>query len=288
MSSQMQQPHHQSQTIHTHQNTSLGMDDQRTPHPIPQIVTSTFIEPPQYLTAISLQQVNSNNTFPGVTNIAHIPQNTEYLPASLIMTPEQNQIQDNLQRKHEELQHLIVQQQDELRRVSEQLLMARYGLLPYTSTENGTQGMRAIVSGLEVENQQQQQQICVSSELIHLQTQQLNSQENPNPSIEQVQLGQEMISYMQLTPVPTSHLLQPTPQSLSHHSTSPQHQRQQQQHHSNQLQHHEQHHQQMLPTGSHQNLETIPYQMSQDQVTTILYSNNIHSPGSTSSMNNNN
>lgn len=46
------------------------------------------------------------------------------------MTSTQTHIQDQLQRKHEELQQLIVQQQEELRRVSEQLLMARYGLLP--------------------------------------------------------------------------------------------------------------------------------------------------------------
>ena len=44
------------------------------------------------------------------------------------MTPAQNQIQDELQRKHEELQQLIVHQQEELRRVSEQLLIARYGI----------------------------------------------------------------------------------------------------------------------------------------------------------------
>lgn len=46
------------------------------------------------------------------------------------MTTTQSHIQDQLQRKHEELQQLIVHQQEELRRVSEQLLMARYGLLP--------------------------------------------------------------------------------------------------------------------------------------------------------------
>lgn len=45
------------------------------------------------------------------------------------MTTAQSQIQEQLQRKHEELQRLIVQQQEELQRVSEQLLMARYGLL---------------------------------------------------------------------------------------------------------------------------------------------------------------
>ena len=45
------------------------------------------------------------------------------------MTTAQSQIQEQLQRKHEELQRLIIQQQEELQRVSEQLLMARYGLL---------------------------------------------------------------------------------------------------------------------------------------------------------------
>lgn len=49
-------------------------------------------------------------------------------PQGLVMTPAQNQIQDELQRKHEELQQLIVHQQEELRRVSEQLLIARYGI----------------------------------------------------------------------------------------------------------------------------------------------------------------
>jgi len=47
-----------------------------------------------------------------------------------VVTSPQNHFQDQLQRKHAELQQLIVQQQEELRRVSEQLLMARYGLLP--------------------------------------------------------------------------------------------------------------------------------------------------------------
>lgn len=47
----------------------------------------------------------------------------------MVMTSAQNQIQEELQRKHEELQQLIVNQQEELRRVSEQLLYARYGIL---------------------------------------------------------------------------------------------------------------------------------------------------------------
>lgn len=47
-----------------------------------------------------------------------------------VLSPAQNQIQDHLQRKHEELQKLIIEQQNELRRVSEQLFMARYGIIP--------------------------------------------------------------------------------------------------------------------------------------------------------------
>lgn len=48
----------------------------------------------------------------------------------LEMSSSRTLIQDQLQRKHKELQQLIVQQQEELRRVSEQLLMTRYEILP--------------------------------------------------------------------------------------------------------------------------------------------------------------
>lgn len=56
----------------------------------------------------------------------------------IVMTSTQTHVQDQLQRKHEELQQLIAQQQEELRRVSEQLLMARYGLLPSLPTASNT------------------------------------------------------------------------------------------------------------------------------------------------------
>lgn len=46
------------------------------------------------------------------------------------MSQAHSQLQADLQRKHAELQAIIGQQQQELRRVSEQLLMARLGLLP--------------------------------------------------------------------------------------------------------------------------------------------------------------
>lgn len=51
----------------------------------------------------------------------------------MAMSPAQSQLQADLQRKHAELQAIIGQQQAELRRVSEQLLMARLGLLSTTS-----------------------------------------------------------------------------------------------------------------------------------------------------------
>ena len=47
-----------------------------------------------------------------------------------VLSPVPNQFQDQLQKKHEELQKLIMEQQNELRRVSEQLFMARYGIIP--------------------------------------------------------------------------------------------------------------------------------------------------------------
>ncbi|XP_056634117.1 circadian locomoter output cycles protein kaput isoform X3 [Diorhabda sublineata] len=49
---------------------------------------------------------------------------------NIVMPNAQSQLQVDLQRKHAELQAVIGQQQQELRRVSEQLLMARLGILP--------------------------------------------------------------------------------------------------------------------------------------------------------------
>lgn len=45
-----------------------------------------------------------------------------------IMTSTQSIIHDQLERRHNELQQIIPHQQDELRRVSQQLIIARYGL----------------------------------------------------------------------------------------------------------------------------------------------------------------
>lgn len=105
-------------------------------HPRPtatqtQIIGAPFIDQSQYLTAIPVQPVIAPTTFQAsATVISPLPPPTDFVHSNVVLTPAQNQIQDHLQRKHEELQKLIVQQQDELRRVSEQLFMARYGLLP--------------------------------------------------------------------------------------------------------------------------------------------------------------
>lgn len=71
--------------------------------------TVPFLDQPQLIAAIPVQS---------------FPTAPDFVVAA------QNQIQDHLQRKHEELQKLIIEQQNELRRVSEQLFIARYGIIP--------------------------------------------------------------------------------------------------------------------------------------------------------------
>lgn len=52
-----------------------------------------------------------------------------------VITSTQSHIQNQLQRKHEELQQLIMKQQEELQLVSEQLHLAQHGTLPITQME---------------------------------------------------------------------------------------------------------------------------------------------------------
>ncbi|XP_076668689.1 circadian locomoter output cycles kaput protein Clock isoform X2 [Andrena cerasifolii] len=102
----------------------------------------SFMEQVQYAT-VNLQPVVSTGFAASTTPIVStLPTHEMLHQQNIVMTPAQNQIQDELQRKHEELQQLIVHQQEELRRVSEQLLIARYGILspllnvgmPYNAT----------------------------------------------------------------------------------------------------------------------------------------------------------
>ncbi|XP_015590609.1 circadian locomoter output cycles protein kaput isoform X2 [Cephus cinctus] len=91
---------------------------------------SNLLDKPQYMTTIPVQPIVSAGfatIAPPIISPLQMPELIHQ--PSIVMTPAQNQIQDELQRKHEELQQLIVHQQEELRRVSEQLFIARYGIL---------------------------------------------------------------------------------------------------------------------------------------------------------------
>ncbi|XP_053952767.1 circadian locomoter output cycles protein kaput [Anastrepha ludens] len=123
------------------------------PYPLrtSQIVGPTFLEPSQYLAAIPVQpmiaqfpvapvvsplpaSVSTVQPWKTATQSSHatldpLQTQADMLSGAVVMTPTQTQLQDQLQRKHDELQKLIMHQQDELRMVSEQLLLARYTLL---------------------------------------------------------------------------------------------------------------------------------------------------------------
>lgn len=161
------------------------------------------------------------------------------------MTSTQTILQDQLQRKHEELQQLIVHQQDELRRVSEQLIMARYGMpivsVPYTSVSSvPVTSIQSISDRKAIQNQQPERQTA-SHQLQNAHLLELNAEEQQivattsqqqqhyHISQQHLQYGghtvddagtssnltssssllvnaDEMISYMQLTPVSSVHM----------------------------------------------------------------------------------
>ncbi|CAH2985346.1 unnamed protein product [Chilo suppressalis] len=75
-----------------------------------------YLDPSQYLDSTPYAHAVS---VPGVLPLP--------LPLPVLVSPDQAQLQ--LQRKHEELQQMIVRQQEELRQVKEQLLLARLGIL---------------------------------------------------------------------------------------------------------------------------------------------------------------
>lgn len=100
------------------------------PQQVTPLATTKFLKPQQEYVAVPVpvQPILAAAGFPGTT-VTSLPPPSELVHQPIVMTTAQSQIQEQLQRKHEELQRLIVQQQEELQRVSEQLLMARYGLL---------------------------------------------------------------------------------------------------------------------------------------------------------------
>lgn len=143
------------------------------------------------------------------------------------MTTSQTLMHDQLQRKHEELQALIVHQQDELRRVSEQLLMTRYGLPIVNVTLPFTQSITGTSSDQITESQYSQNQPPDQPHLLQVET--TNSGHLPLPrhnlnndsgynTTQTIHSpsNDDMISYMQLTPVSTVHIQHNHPQILLH------------------------------------------------------------------------
>lgn len=189
------------------------------------------------------------------------------------MSSTQSHIQDQLQRKHEELQQLIVQQQEELRRVSEQLLMARYGLLP--SIVNVAVPFSPISRAPNRSIQPQlniQQHSANNPQLLHVEHTDVNQQNHCNINNEHIenstlrsnsQHNDEMISYMQLGPMHTTNLEHQQHsnvhvQDISH----PQHLR---------IEVADQHQQnQHFSTRVTNELEIMPYQMVEEQ-TQVLF-----------------
>ncbi|XP_063634065.1 circadian locomoter output cycles protein kaput isoform X2 [Cydia splendana] len=96
---------------------------------VPQrAIGAQYLEPAPYVGAVSVPapMVSVVPALPGM-----LPLSLPSLP--VIVTPDQAQMQwpwqEQLQQKHEELQQMIVRQQEELRQVKEQLLLARLGML---------------------------------------------------------------------------------------------------------------------------------------------------------------
>ncbi|XP_050361141.1 circadian locomoter output cycles protein kaput isoform X2 [Nymphalis io] len=105
-----------------------AQETSRLPEPaiVPQhVIGAQYLEPGPYIGSV------------GVSGMLTLPMHS----VPLIVSPDQAQLQ--LQRTHRELQQMIVRQQEELRHVKEQLLLARLGILqplinvqdPFTHTE---------------------------------------------------------------------------------------------------------------------------------------------------------
>ncbi|KAK8751560.1 hypothetical protein OTU49_009113 [Cherax quadricarinatus] len=82
---------------------------------------------------------------PVVTNLSvQLPPvpTTEGLRQSLVLSPDQKQLQDQLRRKHAELKQQILRQQEELRQVNDQLIMAQYGSLSVQQVYKYSSGLQ--------------------------------------------------------------------------------------------------------------------------------------------------
>ncbi|XP_011877397.1 PREDICTED: circadian locomoter output cycles protein kaput isoform X2 [Vollenhovia emeryi] len=218
-----------------------------------------FMDPAQYATVNLQSVVTTGFATPAAPILSSVPTHEMLHQQSIVMTPAQNQIQDELQRKHEELQQLIVHQQEELRRVSEQLFIARYGILtpllnagiPYNPSNPCQQANRCNTNNTNV----------------------------PLPTSNNVQ-GVNVLPIPITVPVPIvptelfSHSLQVNPSPGSTHgNVGAIIQTQQQQQHS-QLQHQQQQQQQQPGPPQHEgsNSDLVPFQICPQQAE-IMYSN---------------
>lgn len=133
--------------------TSMSADSPASKHSTPSTTntrlsqSTQFFEPPQYVTAIPLQPV-----------VASFPSPI----APVEMSHEQTILHADLQRKHAELQASIGQQQAELVALSEQLLMARLGLLQPQSPTQARQAYAGAVSSTTPQNVAQQSNVLYS------------------------------------------------------------------------------------------------------------------------------
>lgn len=315
-------PHHSSQTqtqtghhlqqpqvlpMHQHTITTLGTS-QLMPHhqrPPSQMIGTPFIEPSQYLTAIPAIPVQpvivpTSSTFPVISSVQYPSEYVHSPGVELGSNP--NQLHDHLQRKQEELQKFIVQQQEELRRVSEQLFMARYGILPSIVPINLGSGMSTSSGEPRCTTPMHHSYHEVPSHLtsqsnsstihhqhhipIHQQSQQ-RSQNQPfmshimdppsdhsNQQIEANQSGDEMISYMQLSSNnnnSSNQLIQHVPQSTQSQSqpNPPAQPAQRQQPQSSNQDLPQQ--QQMVSSSE---IELMPFQMTEEQAQILLFTSN--------------
>jgi circadian locomoter output cycle kaput protein len=270
-----------------------------------QIITPFIDQSPQYITAIPVQPVlTAPTSFPAsAAVISPLLPPPDYVHSNVVLTPAQNQIQDHLQRKHEELQKLIVKQQDELRRVSEQLFMARYGLIPpivnvslpfvtpMDATDTG-ESSRCISTSAHISQSAVYHEHSQPLTHLHHHQQQIGSSQQTQ-NIQQIQhqpMMHQNLMEQQLTPI-TYDMIQKNPmdQSLSTDQTNNDIM-QYMQHQSNQMQPiiQQQHqHPQQTPQQQQQqmlndNFELIPFEMMNQQAQ-ILFSN-----GNNNNNNNNN
>ncbi|XP_032310784.1 circadian locomoter output cycles protein kaput isoform X2 [Drosophila ananassae] len=270
-------------------NNACQFPQQAYPLASPQLVTPTFLEPPQYLTAIPMQPVIAPfSVAPVLSPLPVQGQSGDLLPGTVVMTPTQSQLQDQLQRKHDELQKLIMQQQDELRIVSEQLLLARYTYLPMPMGF-AAGNMAATAMGNMAGGGGQRGLNFSSSNAVQPQFNQygfaLNSEQMLNQQDQQMMMQQQQNLHNQ-----QQHNLQQQHQSQAqlqqHHQQQNQQQQQQQQNQQQQQQHQQQHQQQQLPLPNDEMLSS----QEMEEINAILNMSPLPSMGSqlNTSGNNNN